>query len=237
MHSNYLLLPILSILFFVSSCKEPEPFEYPEDPIEVEPSWITESERVIKTDELWKAEQLSNGCDPNLHVSNLAFYELNYSRGFATIQLLPSDSSCEVGVGLRTNFASGEISTHEWDELHFEFTYSEYSGQPSTEYWVDLNYKGLELDLNLAPVIASLVPFDTTDGLFKLYFENDKPIFELNGNPFSPDFSEESGNHFEAHGDGAENYFEARMSSTDTELHSYTIFQYLRFSRFGVKDD
>ena len=103
MHSNYLLLPILSILFLMSSCKEPEPFEYPEDPIEVEPSWITEAERVIKTDELWKAEQLSDGCAPNLHVSNLAFYELNYSRGFATIQLLPSDNSCEVGWDLEPN--------------------------------------------------------------------------------------------------------------------------------------
>ncbi|MCO4805344.1 MAG: hypothetical protein KC456_02015 [Flavobacteriales bacterium] len=237
MHSNYILFPILSIVLLFGSCNEPEPFEYPEDPIEVEPAWITETERVVSTEELWKAVQLSDGCDPNLHVSNLAFYELNYTRGFASIQLLPSDSACQVEVGLRTKFNSGELSTHEWDELHFEFTYSEYSGQPSTEYWIDLNYKGLELNLNLAPVIASLVPFDTTDGLFKLHFENDKPVFELNGKTFSPDFTEGTGNHFEAHGDGTEDYFEARMTSTDTELHSYTIFQYLRFSRFGLKDD
>ncbi len=227
----------LSILICLTACKEPEPFEYPEDPGQVEPAWITETERVIDKEEGWIGTQRAEKCDPNLSLSNIGFFELNYTRGFASIQLLPTDSACEVEVALKTEFSNSEIADEEWDELHFEYTYSEYSGEPGTEYWIELNYKGLELELNLAPVISSLIPFDTTDGLFELYFENDEPVFELNGKPFDPDFGEGSLNRFDAHGNPDANSFEVRMVSVGTDRQSYTIFQYLRVPRFGIEPD
>ena len=224
------------ILISIISCKENEPFEYPEDPIEVDPTWFTEMEREVKSDEGWVPMQSADNCDPNMNIHNLASYELNYSRGFAVIQLLPSDSTCTVSVTLETEFKENEISEFGWDELNFEYTYSEYSGDSSSKYIISLNYKNVEFDLDLAPTIAKMIPEDTTDGLFKLRFESDLPIFELNGKSFDPDFSEESGNYFNVDGSGTQNYFQVTLESVNSSVSAYTAFQYLRISRFGLEE-
>lgn len=230
---HFAFLTILIIGF--SACKEDDPFEYPEDPVDVQPTWITEMDWNVASSENWKPEQQSDGCDPNLNIFNLAAYELNYSRGFATMQLAPSDSLCSVSVALESKIEDDEISEVDWDELVFEYTYSEYNGDSTTEYIISLNYKNVELDLNLAPVISELIPNDTTDGLFKMSFENDEPIFELNGKPFEPDFSSESGNYFSINGSGASNFIRIYLGSTLSPISSYTAFQYIRISRFGIE--
>ena len=224
------------LLIAIISCKEDEPFEYPEDPTEIDPTWITEMEREVKSDEAWVPTQYAENCNPNLNINNLASYELNYTRGFAIMQLLPSDSNCEVSVTLETEFKENEISNFDWDELNFEYTYSEYSGDSSSEYVVSLNYKNLELDLDLAPIIEEMIPEDTTDGLFKISIEDDIPVFELNGKLFTPDFSTESGNYLNTNGDGLQNYFRVRLSSVNSNVSTYTAFQYLRISRFGIDE-
>jgi hypothetical protein len=115
----------LFLIIISSSCKEEDPFEYPEDPEQVDPTWITEMEREVTSDEGWTPVQFSAGCDPNLSISNLAAYELNYTRGFAILRLLPNDSNCTVRVSVETEFKTNEISNYDWEELHFEYTYSE----------------------------------------------------------------------------------------------------------------
>lgn len=125
--------------------------------------------------------QSAENCNPNLNINNLASYELNFDRGFAITQLLSSDSTCAVSVTLETGFGEIEISNFDWDELNSEYTYSEYNGDSNSVYLISLNYKNLELD----PIIIEMIPEDTTDGLFKLSFESDEPVFELNGKCFT----------------------------------------------------
>ena len=232
--SKHLLL--LFLIVSISSCKDEEPFEYPEDPVEIDPTWITELEREVKSDEGWIPMQSAENCNPNLNINNLASYELNYDRGFAIMQLLPSDSTCAVSVTLETSFKENEISNFDWDELNFEYTYSEYNGDSNSVYLISLNYKNLELDIDLAPIIAEMIPEDTTDGLFKLSFESDEPVFELNGKRFNPDFGNDSDNFISLDGSGTENYFRAMLGSVNSEGSTYTAFQFLRISRFGIEE-
>jgi hypothetical protein len=226
----------LFLIIISSSCKEEDPFEYPEDPEQVDPTWITEMEREVTSDEGWTPVQFSAGCDPNLSISNLAAYELNYTRGFAILRLLPNDSNCTVRVSVETEFKTNEISNYDWEELHFEYTYSEYSGEPDSKYMISLNYGNLELDLDLAPIIADLIPADTTDGLLHLSFEDQSPVFELNGKEFTPDFSSESGNFISLDGAGTDSYFKVSLVSENTDQATYTAFQYLRITRFGFEE-
>ncbi|MEZ4720731.1 MAG: hypothetical protein R2813_02520 [Flavobacteriales bacterium] len=231
-----LVLPIFLVLFISTHCKRDEPFEYPEDPQDVDPSWITETQRVISDGENWVPMQSADGCNPNLPIGNLAYQKLDYERGFATINLTPDTTSCEVEVSLTSDFKTDEISTHGWDELTFEFTFSEYKANSGVELWISLYYKNLELDLNLVPIIEQLIPADTTDGLVKLHFVDDNPYFELNGKEFSPEFSAKTGNHLTLSGTGAKQYFSAKMHSSEVDVQSYLVFKFLRISRYGLKD-
>ena len=229
------------LLFFIflitSSClKKDEPFQYPDDPADVDPTWITETERSIQSNENWVPNQSAINCNPNLHVSNLARYELNYSRGFASIQLLPDSSSCELLVELKTNFSNDEISKHSWDENVFEFTYSEFEADSVVELRLSLYYKNLELDLDLAPVLRSEAESDVTNGLFKVYFEFENPVFEINGKRFSPDFGDGTGNYFSIDGAGEDSFFSLEMSAVGEEKFSFIQFNFLRILRFGLKD-
>lgn len=221
---------------FITACKEDEPFEYPEDPVDFEPTWIVEVDRIVDSSENWVSFQGTDGCDPSINVNNLAYYELNYTRGFATIQLIPNDSLCELEVTLESGFKPNEISNFGWDELHFQYTFTEFSASSQTRYWLWLNYKSVELKLDLAPVIHSLIPTDTTDGMFELYFFDGEPRFELNGKPFLPNFDVGSPNHFTTNSTAQEAYFKVGMTSKNTEEYSYTNFQYLRITRFGIPE-
>jgi hypothetical protein len=229
------------LLFFIflltSSClKKDEPFQYPDDPVDVDPSWITETERSVQIDENWVPVESAVNCNPNLHVSNLARYELNYSRGFASIQLLPDSSTCDLFVELKTKFSDNEISKHSWDENVFEFTYSEYEADSVVELRISLYYKNLELDFDIAPALRSFAESDTTSGLFKLYFEFDTPVFEINGNKFNPSFEDGTGNYFSVDGIGDNQFFSLQMSALGEEIFSFIQFHYLRILRFGLKD-
>ena len=231
---------LISVGFFcfvlISSCKEDEPFEYPEDLVDIEPTWIVEVERQIDSNENWISFQQSEGCDPTINVNNLAYYELNYSRGFATIQLIPNDSLCQLQASLESHFKPSEISNFEWNELHFQYTFSEFKASANTEYWLWMSYKNVDLKLDLAPVIKTLIPSDTTDGLVEMYFFDGEPRFEINGKPFNPNFDEGSPNSFSSNGSSTDAYFKVGMTSRETSEQSFTIFKYLRITRFGIPE-
>ena len=113
---------LLFLLFGFAACEKDDTFEYPENPEDVEPVWYTVAERTIADEEAWSPTQFTDGCDPNIHINNVAYYELNYKRGFASIQLTPDSSVCEASVRLFSGFKEGEIDNGDWEKMKFEFT-------------------------------------------------------------------------------------------------------------------
>lgn len=236
MDAKHLLFPILLLGISLAACEKEEPFEYPPDPEDPNEVMTVYMERKVDSTEKWTTLNSSDGCNPEVHINNLAAYELNFSRGFATMHLIPDSVSCNLEVALSSDFKAAEITDWEWQDLDFEFTFSEFSANPGTEFWLSLYYKNLELDLNVAPYISSLVPQDTTNGLIKLSFEENEPVFTINGKRFHPDFDAHPDNHLSLGGDGKTQFFTTRLTSTGVNLQSYVAFKYMRVSRFGKPD-
>lgn len=237
MKAERLTLLVLLVGLVFTACKKEEPFEYPTDPESPNEVLNVYMERKVDSTEKWITMNSSDGCNPNVHINNLAHYELNTDRGFAVMQLVPDSTSCALEVVLRSDFKDAEVTQKwEWEDLDFEFTYSEFAASSGTELWISLYYKNLELDLDVAPYISSLVPTDTTNGLIKLSIIDNEPAFWVNGKKFTPEFGDASGNYFTLGGDGQEQFFRARMTSEGVDTQSYVAFKYMRITRFGIPD-
>ena len=227
-------LLITSITF---SCQKKEPFEYPEDPEEVKPTLITEMQRVMNHSEDWQESRSTKNCNSSISESNMAYHEINASAGFALIQLVPTGEGCELDLSLKSEIKDSELTKKPWEELTFEYTFSEYGGGNGSSYIISLYYNELELDLDIAPVIRQLISADTNDGVMKMWFEEDEPNFTINGESFSPDFNDNSGNRFNLDGDPEENYIGIALGSDGQPGQTYTVSQFIRITRFGIEDD
>lgn len=232
--THVFLLASLSLSLF--ACKKEEPFEYPDDPKTPTEQLIVYFERRIDTLEGWTGSNLAQGCPGD--VQNLAFYDLNMERGFATMHLVPNSDSCVLDVALTSEIKAEEITTRKWEDLSFEFTFSEYEANPGTEFWLSLYYKDLELDLDLAPHISRWIPSEElhNGGVFAMSFDTTGVVFTINGKKFTPEFETAEGNHFSTTGSGETQYVRTRLHSTESELQSFIEFKYLRISRYGIPE-
>ena len=224
---------VIALLIF--GCTKEEPFEFPEDPEDPQPQVIIEMQRVMKTSEQWEVNRSVEGCNPNVDERNLAISEVNDGSGQALIQLVPSEEGCALSLDMTSAINASEVSKRDWEELTYEFTYSEYGSTDGTHFFIVLYYKELELELNLVPYISSLLGNDNTDGLVKLWFENEKPAFSINGVSFNPNFDLEE-NHFSMQGNASENYVGFGLSSDGSPEQSFAVSQFLRITRFGLED-
>lgn len=231
MRLSYSLLPIL--LLTLIACSKDEPFEYPENPEDVEPAWYTISERTVTAEEDWVPVQMTDGCDPSLHINNVAFYELNYKRGFASIQLVPDSSICEASVRLTTAMDASVAEEYNWNNMKFEYTFAEYEGNDNTTYRVTLHYGTLAFSVDLGPTLEELIPADENNGLLSVFMENGAPVFTLNGTRFNPQFGEGSENYLITDYDGDDAQFALEMHTIGSSQLSYTLFKYLRIQRYG----
>lgn len=237
MKPNYLAVFVsLLTACVLFGCKKEEPFEYPEEPDNQTEQLIVYFERHINSKAKWVGENAAQGCPGDPNVNNVAFYEIDISRGYATMHLVPNSDSCVLDIELSTAIKSEEVTSRKWEDLTYEFTYSEYMANPGTEFWLSLYYKNLELDLDLAPHIASHVAADVNNGVFKMSFDTTGVVFELNGKRFHPAFDDGSGNHFSIAGPGEQQHFIARLHSEEVNQQSFLEFKYMRISRYGIPE-
>jgi len=236
MKLNHTTILLASAALSLFGCKKDEPYEYPDGPANPSEQLIVYFDRSIAAGEKWTGSDTAYGCPGNPNVQNLAFHEINIDRGFANMHLVPNSDSCVLDVSLTSEIKSSEVTQRKWEDLTFEFTYSEYSANPGTQFWLSLYYSDLELDLDLAPHIIRWVPSDVNNGVFKMSFDSTGVIFQINGKRFTPEFDNDGGNHFSTSGSGEKQYVRTRLHSEETDQQSFLEFKYLRISRYGIPE-
>jgi len=226
------------VVLVIAACKKPEEeFEYPEEDI-TEPELIVHMTRNIAEKEEWMASSSVENCYGNLSDDNYAFQELNYSRGFATLHLIPDSATCELSASYSSAFFPNEISTVNYDELKLEFTFSELRIDSMASVWLECKYNQLDIRLNLAPVLlveqSKLDSNHALDGVFTIDFTDPNIAIDLNGENWQPALGSSSGNHIITNYDGAEGEISVDLSCQDTKGQSYMVFQFIRISSFGI---
>lgn len=215
-------------------CQREDPFQYPEPPEKLPPTWNYYAQRTVKPSENWTVDKTADGCNPTALIDNLAVHELNYTRGFASVLLVPDTTACKLGVTLNTNYADTEISTWPWDSLAFEFFFSEYEIFSGTALWFELRYKNLHTAFNISRSIDSLSPA-STDPTLRISYAQGKPVYEIDGITFTPAWNEE-GAFEEPNADQSDPHLTLTMTTELTEEQSFYTFQLARFTRYGTPD-
>jgi hypothetical protein len=243
------LFAIASILSFSSCSKEEEedPFDFPDT--EVVATTVTHMTREIVTetdpdrglvDENWSASNSESGCKGGLDVDVYALYEINQARGFASIQLVPDSTSCDLNVTFNAPFRESEIVSDYWTNWDFEFTFSELRLTEFAELRLRLNYREVEFDIDVAPIMRQVFPPDTVfvdaNGVFSFSINETSTSFNLNGIDWSPDFSEGSGNVLNIDHDGSEPQLEISLSASQAITQSFLVFQFVRISSYGIPE-
>lgn len=224
---------LILLLVMVVSCKEEEPFEYPEGPSEGEVKNIIHVERDMRADQLdlWTTDRTALSC--NVQGVDPAFIEYDSKQGEFLFHLIPNDSSCVLAASARTDFLDSEISDKSWDELNLEFFFSEYVSNPNTEFRLRFYYKNVELDIDLAPYIEDIGLSAARDGTIKIATDDTGTYLELSGNRINPNEDGISTNFFNTDGDGVENYLEVGVSAKDIDQQSLVLFKYMRLFSVG----
>lgn len=243
------LLAIVSMLSFSSCSKEEEedPFDFPDT--EVVATTVTHMTREIVTendpdrglvDENWSASNSESGCKGGLDVDVYALYEINQARGFASMQLVPDSTSCDLNITFNTPFRESEIVSDYWTNWDFEFTFSELRLTDFAELRLKLNYREVEFDIDVAPIMRQVFPPDTVfvdaNGVFSFSINETSTSFNLNGIDWSPDFSEGSGNVLNIDHDGSEPQLEISLSASQAITQSFLVFQFVRISSYGIPE-
>jgi len=234
------MVSVCVLLSAFGGCKgKEEPFEYPDGEI-TEPTTVTQMIRVIAEDENWKVENVADGCDATFPPKTFAITELSYTRGFATLYLVPDSTACSPYVSAYSAFAPDEVPTDYWDNWKFELTFSELQLNEASELRLKLAYREVEMDLDLAPFMRETIAQDTNaidiSGLFSFDIQQGFTNFLLNGIQWEPDFSAGSGNSFSQESDGVDPHFELSMVSEGTEARSLIVFTYMRVTSYGVPE-
>lgn len=232
-HLFYLTL----ILFvgFVSSCSKDEPpYEYPEEPIPTEPEIITHFQRSLSPGENWTKFNEETGCKGDLSAINYAYYEIDTGRGFATMHLIPDSSSCELQVSLETTVRDDEIANVDWDDLSFEFTFSELILNAQTELWLELRYKEYEMKVDFAPLILQ-VDSNIENGVIEVYQDEEGLKYFVNGSRVRPDF-DLPGNLESLSAIGDDPMFGVDLISQGSSEQSLLVFQFLRITSFTIPE-
>jgi len=234
------MVTVCALLAAFAGCKgKDEPFEYPDNVI-TEPTTVTQMTRLIAEDENWTVENVADGCNANFPPKTFAITELSYSRGFATLYLVPDSTACSPFVSAYTPFTSEEIASDYWDNWKFELTFSELQLNESSALRLKLVYREVDLDVDLAPFMRETIAQDTNaadvSGLFSFDIQQGFTNFLLNGIQWDPDFSAESGNSFSQESDGADPHFELSLVSEGTEARSLIVFTFVRVTSYGVPE-
>lgn len=241
MVKQWILLGILAVVTVFSSCrKEEDPFEYPDGEI-TEPYTVTHMTRVIDSSETWMEVNTAVGCSDSFPVNTFAFTELNRSRGFATMYLVPDSSICSPLVSLETSFEEDEIPSDYWDNWKLEFTFSELQLNSRSEFRFQFDFREVSLDLDLAPFMRETIATDSLalediSGVFVFEIEQGFTNFYLNGINWSPDFSEGSGNTLIKDASIDEPRMKLTMKSENTDGRSLIVFNFLRVTTFGIPE-
>lgn len=233
-------IALIALTVLGACAKKDDPFEYPDGEI-TQPTVVTQMTRVIAEDENWAVENVADGCDENFPAKTFAISELSYTRGFATLYLVPDSIACSPYVSASTPIGSDEVASDYWDNWKFELTFSELQLNEASELRLQLAYREVEIDLDLAPFMRETIAPDTavnTDvsGLFSFDIQQGYTNFLLNGMRWEPDFSEASGNLFNQNAAVDEPSIKLTLSSEGTEARSLIVFTYIRVSSYGVPE-
>lgn len=228
-------IAIFSLIMF--SCdKAEEPFEYPDNPDNLDPELITLVEREVAASENWTGDYSAVGCFGTASQDVYARYEFNAQSGNCVLRLIPDSATCNLDAEIQSDFLSSEITDYKLNELEFEFTFSQLILSSETDFWLSWYYKDLELDVNLAPYIFN--PQDSAqnaNGVVTVSIENNYPVITVRGEEIAPDLTDSSlGNHFALNPSNSENYFKAGMRCDNTTNQSLLVFRYLRITTFDI---
>ena len=226
---------ILSFLLVFYGCQKEEiPYEYPEDPIPSEPELITHFQRGLRSGEVWTKSNSEENCKGSLATINYAFFDIDTSRGFATMHLIPDSSSCELQVSMQTEIQSDEITSVEWIDLEFEFTFSELILNSETELWLNLKYKELDMKIDFAPLILS-VDSAIENGLIEISQDLDGINYYVNGVKVKPNM-ELPGNSASLTGSETDQHVGVDLISQSTNQQSLLVFQFMRITSFTIPE-
>jgi hypothetical protein len=225
----------------MSACTpESEPFTYPEEDV-TEPTTVTHMVRSISNGEDWEGENSEVGCKDDLSTINFALYDLTYSRGYATLHLKPDTATCDLYAALSTSFDQEEIASDYWKNWKMEFTFSELRLAPEAEVRMNLRYRNIAVDLDIAPHLRQILELDTStvdaEGTLTLNIDEDFSEFQLNGIVFNPNFSDESGNSFDRNVPQSDPGFTLGVRATGIEDQTLMVFNFLRVTSFGIPEE
>ena len=156
------------------------------------------------------------------------------------MQLVPDSTSCDLNITFNTPFRESEIVSDYWTNWDFEFTFSELRLTDFAELRLKLNYREVEFDIDVAPIMRQVFPPDTVfvdaNGVFSFSINETSTSFNLNGIDWSPDFSEGSGNVLNIDHDGSEPQLEISLSASQAITQSFLVFQFVRISSYGIPE-
>ena len=227
---NALNLLTLSLSFLLlTGCEKEDPFQYPENPGETEPELIIHTVRELASSEVWKGSLYDQGCGGSLPLVSTGGDNI-------VLALLPDTVSCTQEAAVRTDFSAEEITDVELSELDFEFTYVKMNLNDQSEIWISWYYKGMEFDLDIAPYLR--LQAEPVSGVFKIDNTENGVVLELNGEEINPDFDKAgTENHFVTNGDPTgEQYFQAKLVSSNTKVETRLQFKYLRVTSFTIPE-
>lgn len=233
--ASFILFAIFSLTLF--SCdKAEEPFEYPDNPDNLDPELITLVEREVAASENWTGDYSAIGCFGTASQDVYARYEFNAQSGNCVLRLIPDSATCDLDAEIQSAFLPAEITDYSLNELEFEFTFSQLILSSETDFWLSWYYKDLELDVNLAPYIFN--PQDSAqnaNGVVTVAIKNDYPVITVRGEEITPDLSDSAlGNHFALNQSNTQNYFKTSMHCDNTTKQSLLVFRYLRITTFDI---
>ncbi len=197
--------------------------------------------RSISNDEVWEGENTESGCIGSGNTIDFALYDVTPSRGFATLHLKPDSSICDLYAALSNSFDQDEIASDYWKNWKMEFTFSELRVAQEAEIRMNLRYRNVALDLDIAPHLRQILELDTStvdaEGTLTLNIDEDFSEFQLNGITFDPDFSDGSGNSFERNELQMEPGFKIGLRASGIEDQTLMVFNFLRITSFGIPEE
>ena len=229
-----IILTLFSFFSFSGCQKEEPPYEYPEDPVLTDPELIIHWQRSLRSGENWTEMSKEENCKGSLSTINYAYYNIDTSRGFATMHLIPDSSSCNLQVSLETEIGDDEISNLDWADLDFEFTFSELLLNSDSELWMRLRYKEFEMNIDFAPLILD-VDSNIENGVLKIFQDSDGMKYWVNGIKVNPDFGL-TGNSESTSSSGMDPFFGVDLISEGADEQSLLVFQYLRITSLTVPE-
>jgi hypothetical protein len=236
----FLLCCAAGLLTTVVHCqRNDDPFEYPDGTI-TEPVTVTHMKRLAGPGDVWVVEKDVIGCNPDFPIGTYAITEASSSRGFVSIYLTPDTNACSLFGSAHTDFLADEVPSDYWDNWKFEMTFSELQLNPNTELRLDLNFREVELSVDLAPLMRETIAQDTNavdiSGLFTFDFNQGYTNLYLNEHHWIPDLSDSSNNVLSTTANTTEPSFQLTMSSADTDARSLIVMTFLRVTTFGIPE-